>query len=176
VDRVLTGRAAVPPRPKRPAASDPLGAKGRLVFVASEMATGVMLREEDSLITRARAADLTPPPAKSMDPRTRQVSPVVARTTPAAKGSAAGSAASRAVPPGEQLVERPAPRRYAPIDPVAALVGAGRGLRHGGDGRADPDERLACRRASQVVSGYAGLLSGSDVLPTLGSGAVPAQT
>jgi hypothetical protein len=176
VDRVLTGRAAVPPRPKRPQASG-FGPQppSKLVFVTDAEIKGI-LREESSTATAARTASLTPPPTTVAAQRSSRVSPLVARTTPPPKGPAAQSAASRPTEAGEQLVERPAPRRYVPIDPMLGVVGAGRGLRHGGDGRADPDERLACRRGSQVVRGYSGLVAGSDVLPALPSGAVPAET
>ncbi len=176
VDRVLTGRAAVPPRPGRPTASDRSGAPGRLVFVTDAAIKGALLREEPSSLTRLRAEALTKQPPPVADPRAEKVSRVVAGTTPPPKGKPAGAPASRPPQAGEQLVERPAPRRYIPLDPVVGLVGAGRGLRHGGDGRADPDERLACRRGSQVVRGYAGLVAGGDLLPTLGSGAVPTES
>jgi hypothetical protein len=80
------------------------------------------------------------------------------------------------VPPDSELVERPAPPRYLPADPAVAFAGAGRSLRHGADGRSSVDGRLRCRRGGQVIQGYLGLLDGADVLPALGSGAVPAET
>ena len=56
---------------------------------------------------------------------------------------------------------------------MLAVAGAGRNLRHGGDGRWSLDGRLGVRRPSQVADSYEGLLRGSDILPTLGSGALP---
>ena len=53
--------------------------------------------------------------------------------------------------------------------------GAARSLRHGGDGRGKADGRLRCRRGSQIADEYAGLVSGADVLPALGSGALPGR-
>ncbi len=158
VDRVLTGRAAIPPRPPRPQASAAGGASSTLVFLG-EPVTQAFAREEPAISTQARAQAFTPPPRRLAEQVTARVSPVVARTTIDPGPPAAGVAASRATQPGEQLVERPAPRRYVPIDPVVGVLGARRGLRHGGDGRGDPDERLGCRRGSQVVSGYTGLVS-----------------
>ena len=56
-----------------------------------------------------------------------------------------------------------------------AVRGAGRSWRHGGDGRGDPDELLGCRRGSQVAQRYTGLLDGAALLPSLSSGALPAE-
>ena len=70
-------------------------------------------------------------------------------------------------------VIRPAPRLYIPAEPMVAVRGAGRSLRHGGDGRFSPDGRLHCRWPSQVTRGYQQLVEGSDVLPSLGTAAVP---
>jgi len=162
VDRVLTGRAAVPPRPARPQASSGV-AEPLLVFIAEAPRAYGLLQEEPSTTTVARAVALERSVGITPAPTARAAAPTTTAPRPATQ-------------PGEQLVERPAPRRYVPIDPVVGLLGAGRGLRHGGDGRADQDERLACRRASQVVQGYAGLVSGADVLPALGSGALPVET
>ncbi len=175
VDRVLTGRASIPPRPPRPQASEGFATPDHLVFVTDKKSKGVLLSEESSALTRQRGEALKTQPAVASDPRAKQVSHAIAATTLPPKGTPAAAPSTRPSQPGEQLVERPAPRRYTPIDPVFGLVGAGRGLRHGGDGRADPDERLACRRGSQVVRGYAGLVAGSDLLATLGSGAIPTE-
>ena len=168
VDRVLTGRAAIPPRPPRPQASAATGDRPILVFETEPVRTFGLLQVESSSSTLSRSTAFEPPIVKGAD-RTSKVAS--ANPTAAAARAAAGPAQ-----PGEQLVERPAPRRFVPLDPVVGVLGGGRGLRHGGDGRGDPDERLACRRPSQVVSGYAGLVSGADVLPALSSGAVPVET
>jgi hypothetical protein len=49
-------------------------------------------------------------------------------------------------------------------------------LRHGGDGRWSEDGRLGVRHPSQIAERYAGLVAGADVLPSLGSGALPPET
>ncbi|HEX7537948.1 MAG TPA: hypothetical protein VF391_13210 [Dermatophilaceae bacterium] len=72
-------------------------------------------------------------------------------------------------------IRRPAPRYFRPIDPMVALRGPRRSLRHQGDSRFSSDGRLFCRWPSQVPQGYAGLIDGSALLPTLSSGAVPSE-
>ena len=119
---------------------------GRLVFGTDKIKVAYgMLTAEATEATVARAAGLQPP----------------APPLPA--------------PDEERSVARPAPPRHVPIDPVLAVSGGRRSLRHGHDGRGKPDGRLRCRRGSQVVQGYAGVVSGAAVLPTLGSGALPAE-
>ena len=73
-------------------------------------------------------------------------------------------------------VERPAPPRYVPLDPVLAVSRrrpqpAPRRRRSRQGRRA-----AACGGGSQIVRDYAGLVSGADVLPALGSGALPGET
>ena len=48
-------------------------------------------------------------------------------------------------------VVRPAPRLYLPAEPILAVRGAKRSLRHGGDGHFSQDGLLHCRWPSQVV-------------------------
>jgi hypothetical protein len=174
IDRVLNGRAAIPPRPPRPQASSGTSKPPRLVFVTD--LSGGHLFTEPSGVTISRATDF----AVTSFTKAATGTGAAAREAAARPGRppapSAEAPSSRPAQPGEQLVERPAPRRYVPLDPVVGVLGGGRGLRHGGDGRADPDERLSCRRGSQVVRGYAGLISGAEILPGLGSGTVPAET
>lgn len=181
VDRVLTGRAQVPPRGAPSSAGT--GATGTtglvLNFATTKARSPGFLTTEPVEATRARLTELSLP-------RSSVPAPVAAVNTAASAGGSvppgtgsgnpgSGSAAA-AGGLGKESVQRPAPRRYLPLDPMVALRGAGRSLRHGGDGRADPDERLACRRASQVPQRYTGLLDGAALLPSLASGAVPAET
>ena len=49
-------------------------------------------------------------------------------------------------------VRRPAPRFHVPMEPVVAIRGARRSLRHQGDGRFSPDGKLQCRWPSQVAN------------------------
>lgn len=72
-------------------------------------------------------------------------------------------------------VRRPAPRFHRALDPMVAVRGPRRSLRHGWDGRFSPDGCLLCRWPSQVPQGYAQLLDGARVLPSVASGAVPPE-
>ena len=61
---------------------------------------------------------------------------------------AAGGAADPPASTEPRLVPRPAPRFHFPLDPMVAVQGASRSLRHGHDGRASPDGLLWCRWAA----------------------------
>lgn len=73
-------------------------------------------------------------------------------------------------------IRRPAPRFHRPLEPLVAVKGPKRSLRHGFDGRFSPDGRLLCRWPSQVPQGYAQMLDGARLLPSVGSGALPPET
>lgn len=75
--------------------------------------------------------------------------------------------------PAAREVRQSAPRYYTPMDLHVAVRGARRSLRHGGDGRASADGRLHCRYPSQVIRGIEQVISGAELLPTLGTAAVP---
>lgn len=70
---------------------------------------------------------------------------------------------------------RPSAPHYVPSDPFLTIRGAGRSLRHGGDGRWASDGKLLVRRPSQLLREYEGVLSGVDVLAALPDGAVPTE-
>ncbi len=53
-------------------------------------------------------------------------------------------------PTEPRVVDRPAIRHTFPADPMVAVQGAGRSLRHGNDGRSSPDGKLTCRWPTQV--------------------------
>ncbi len=75
-------------------------------------------------------------------------------------------------------VSVPLPRYHYPADLALLVRGAARSPRHGGDGRFDPQGRLACRVPSSVIRGFAGVLDTDDLptgLRTLGSGALPLE-
>jgi len=74
-----------------------------------------------------------------------------------------------------RVVPRPAPRFVFPLDPMVAVRGARRSLRHGFDGRASDDGLLWCRWPHQTVRELKGLLDGDDALPMLGNGAIPPE-
>lgn len=81
-------------------------------------------------------------------------------------------------PPPDPLrfvtVQRALPRWFFPTDPVALVSGLNRSLRHGYDGRFEPDERLACRLSGDISAGYQGLIQGADLVGgSLEHGGVP---
>jgi hypothetical protein len=72
-------------------------------------------------------------------------------------------------------VVRPAPRVFRPQAPMIGLRNIRPSLRHHGDGLYDDTGRLRCRYPSEVGDAYEGLLRGADLIPSLGSGAIPAE-
>jgi len=78
-------------------------------------------------------------------------------------------------PPQVTEVSRPGPRWFTPLLPSLAVSGAGRSLRHGGDGRFSPDGALQCRWPSQVQRGADSIVSPQRAVPALGSAAVPPE-
>jgi len=75
--------------------------------------------------------------------------------------------------PQAREVRQAAPRFYTPLEPLVAVRGAKRSLRHGGDGRASGDGKLHCRYPAQIIRAIDQVIDGADVLPTIGSAAVP---
>jgi hypothetical protein len=88
---------------------------------------------------------------------------------PLGRGSSPGHSA------GIREVRRPAPRFHLPLEPSIAVRGGWRHLRHGFDGRFSPDGRLQCRWPTQVPTAVSGVIDGAELLPSLGSGAVPPE-
>ncbi len=74
-----------------------------------------------------------------------------------------------------RTVPRPPPRFHRPAPVVLALRGAHPSHRHHGDGLFDSSGRLLCRYPRSAVPAWEGLVDGSTVLPTLGSGAIPPE-
>jgi hypothetical protein len=72
-------------------------------------------------------------------------------------------------------VDRPAPRYFRPQPLLLALRGVHPNHRHHGDGLYDDRGKLLCRYPSAVVSTLDAVVDGATVLPSLGSGAVPAE-
>lgn len=72
-------------------------------------------------------------------------------------------------------VVRPAPRYFRPQAPMLALRGARPNHRHHGDGLFDENGRLRCRYPRECVPEIEGVVTGSAVLPSLGSGAIPSE-
>lgn len=75
--------------------------------------------------------------------------------------------------PEARVVKRPAPRYYRPTEPVIALRGVKRSLRHGRDGRFSADGRLHCRWPSQVAQEIEGVVDGASLIRSLGNAAIP---
>ncbi len=76
---------------------------------------------------------------------------------------------------GVREVIRPAPRLFFPQPPMLALRGIKPNLRHNNDGRFEDDDRLYCRYTEECVSELQGAIRGADVLPSVGSGAIPEE-
>ncbi|WP_040496059.1 hypothetical protein [Ilumatobacter nonamiensis] len=72
-----------------------------------------------------------------------------------------------------RTVERPAPRIFRPQAPVVAIKGARPSLRHHHDGLHDADGLLRCRFPNEIVQEIKNVVHGADLVPTLGSGALP---
>ena len=62
-------------------------------------------------------------------------------------------------PTEARVVDRPAPRYTFPTDPLVAIRGAARSLRHGGDGRGSPDGKLTCRWPTHVIQEITGVIA-----------------
>ena len=78
-------------------------------------------------------------------------------------------------PTEARVVDRPAARFTFPTEPMVAIRGASRSLRHGGDGRGSADGRLTCRWPTQVISEISGVIPKSRFIRTLGSGSIPPE-
>lgn len=93
------------------------------------------------------------------------------KEAPPPKGSARGRGSAE--DSASREVIKAAPRIFRPAAPLIGLRGAGPGSRHHHDGSHDASARLVCRRPGDIVTALTGIVAGQQVLPTLGSGAVP---
>ena len=75
--------------------------------------------------------------------------------------------------PASRDVVRAAPLMFRPAPVMVGLRGVKPSLRHHGDGLFD-DHGLRCRYPGEVKAVIDGTVDGATILPTLGSGAVPA--
>ncbi len=103
---------------------------------------------------------------------------LVERPPSLATGLWLGGSAPPRVPQPEPMrlvtVRRSLPRWYLPADPSVVLSGLDRSLRHGHDGRLEPNEKLPCRLSDEIGTGYSGLLRGADLIEgSLEHGGVP---
>ncbi len=78
-------------------------------------------------------------------------------------------------PTEARVVDRPAPRHAFPTDPMVALRGAGRSLRHGHDGRGSADGKLTCRWPTHVITEIDGVIAKDRFIRSLGNGSVPPE-
>ena len=181
-DRVLTGRATVPPRAAPPQATPPDGAAPvTLIYTGPGTRMSGFLTEEAVSFTQARLTQITVPDASGQAAAAQAgTSAAPSPGQPAGSGQPGSGAApapgTGSGPPDSATVQRQPPGRFVPLDPQLGLRGAGQSSRHGGDGRGDPDELLGCRRGSQIAQRYAGLLDGAALVPALSSGALPDET
>lgn len=171
VDRLVDGRVTPPPRGRRiGSVASVKGIKGTRAAQYAE-ATKAAKVEFGTGITRAAAKVF-------LEAGTAET---VAKTTAGPRGAPSGRPATGAPPatptatPQVREEERPAPPRWVPNDPYLAIVGAGRSLRHGGDGRWTSEGVLQVRHPSQLDLDFPGALTGPDVLPSLPSGAIPGE-
>jgi hypothetical protein len=137
-----------------------------------------------------------PPPQRHARPRAPRAPDGVARTAAAITGEVyfadkkpnliaatelmihdiARSRVGDVLAPTEaRVVDRPAPRWTMPDDPMVAIRGASRSLRHGKDGRGSPDGKLTCRWPTHVITEISGVIAATRFVRSLGSGAVPSE-
>jgi hypothetical protein len=155
VDRLVDGKVSPLPRGRR-IGTAPTKAGGVRSVV---LGTGTRYEAKGKLFRESGTAD------------TVASAPAKGATTAAPGKEVAESSAA----PQVRTEERPAPPRWVPNDPYIAVVGAGRSLRHGGDGRWTSAGLLLVRHPSQLDLDVDGVLHGADVLAALPSGAVPGE-
>ena len=78
-------------------------------------------------------------------------------------------------PPASRLVRRPTPRYFEPLEPMLAIRGVKRNLRHRCDTMRSPDGRLQCRWPAQVPVEIGGLVKGSDLVAPFPTGGLPPE-
>ena len=78
-------------------------------------------------------------------------------------------------PTEARVVDRPAPRFAFPDEPMVAIRGTSRSLRHGNDGRGSADGKLTCRWPTHVISEISGIVANDRFIRSLGSGSVPPE-
>jgi hypothetical protein len=78
-------------------------------------------------------------------------------------------------PTEARVVDRPAARFTFPDEPMVAIRGASRSLRHGGDGRGSADGKLTCRWPTQVINEITGVIAKDRFIRSLGNGSVPSE-
>ena len=119
-------------------------------------ASGAGLQVETLFSTKAKPALIKASAAVINDLARSRVGEVLAPTEP-------------------RVVQRPAPRFTFPAEPMLALRGAGRSLRHGNDGRGSADGKLTCRWPTHVITEITGVIAKDRFIASLGNGAIPQE-
>lgn len=102
--------------------------------------------------------------------------PVLAKASAALINDVARSRVGEVLLPTEaRVVDRPASRFTFPTEPLVAIRGAARSLRHGGDGRGSADGKLTCRWPTHVIQEVTGVIAPDRFLRSLGNGSVPGE-
>jgi hypothetical protein len=78
-------------------------------------------------------------------------------------------------PPAVRRIQRPTPRYFEPLEPLLAVRGAKRNLRHRFDALRSPDGRLQCRWPAQVPVEISGLVKGADLVNAFPAGGLPPE-
>lgn len=78
-------------------------------------------------------------------------------------------------PTEARVVDRPAARHAFPTEPMVALRGGGRSLRHGQDGRGSADGKLTCRWPTHMITGIEGVIADDRFIRSLGNGSIPSE-
>lgn len=137
---------------------------------AAVNATSVGRKGRASLATASMAADLKPR-AVWRD----KVFFAEAGAAPKAAGPSTVFPSDDGTTAERRTVVRPAPRQFLPQAPIVAIRGARPSLRHHYDGLYDDANRLRCRFPNEAVTSLKGSVEAATLVPTLGSGAIPAE-
>jgi hypothetical protein len=78
-------------------------------------------------------------------------------------------------PTEARVVDRPAIRFTFPNEPMVAIRGASRSLRHGGDGRGSADGKLTCRWPTHIITEISGIIASDRFVRSLGNGSIPPE-
>jgi hypothetical protein len=102
--------------------------------------------------------------------------PTLVKATEMTINDVARSRVGEVLAPTEaRVVDRPAARFTFPNEPMVAIRGASRSLRHGGDGRGSADGKLTCRWPTHVISEISGIIAKDRFISSLGNGSVPPE-
>ncbi|MDQ3013583.1 MAG: hypothetical protein M3X11_23120, partial [Acidobacteriota bacterium] len=102
--------------------------------------------------------------------------PTLVKATTMMVNDAARSRVGEVLTPTEaRVVNRPAARFTFPDEPMVAIRGVARSLRHGNDGRGSEDGKLTCRWPPHVISEISGVIAKDRFIRSLGNGSVPPE-